>query len=894
MAIKIQGQTVIDNDQNINITGIITAAQFNLPSGLPISETIVSETSPSTAELGAGALWWNSDSTDGSLYILYQDPTGPNGDPGGKYWVEAAPAPDSIGFSGSHTGDSTFTGDMTVTGTVDAGLVNVDRVNVVNTTETGSDIVHTINSGSSLITTQRSKADGSLQIGSIDGNSDTANIELNADGSASFADTRINLNLDGSIDTYRSSGDANSDLQAWQSDIGGTKFVKARIKADGSATFAANVEARNFEGRRPGTNLDVFAGYAGTTLTSQINANGSASFAAGALAIASTGNLSVNRTAGTNDVFNGRLNGSTTTTINADGSAEFAGNVFGNRIFARSDTDVDTLVVGKKTGTSIEQGAAIIKNDGSAEFGGSKFKISAVGELEMGPWASGTSSKIVPGAISVRSDDTSTGAYVWRSFKDGATNSDITSLITPDGSAYFASNVGIGTTSPLDALHVSTGNNNDSGEKTIAIGGTINNARSASITKDTSTPYDLKIVSSRDNSFGTAITFETNTGNERMRIDSSGELRHTPGGGTSSTYIKGNVENTTDYVFKAFRDGAFSTALAFQTQVSGAGSERMRIDTSGNVGIGQSSPAQLLHLTSTGSNAFVQFSDSGSGGSAAQARIGSNGNDLVVLNNTSSNAATERVRITSAGRVSIPNTGGYPSVSGHTFEPYGLAMHATQNDTCLLLNRQAADGTLVQFRHASATEGTISVSGGTVSYNGGHLSRWSQLPGGAERTEILRGSVLSNIDEMCEWSYEAKPAVLWEEGDGMPEGVSAGDIRIAAQEAGTENNEQLNRMKVSDVEGDKNVSGVFQSWDDDDDTYTNDFYCAMTGDFVIRIAQGTTVARGDLLMSAGDGTAKPQDDDIVRSKTIAKVTSTTVSATYSDGSYCVPCVLMAC
>jgi hypothetical protein len=69
---------------------------------------------------------------------------------------------------------------------------------------------------------------------------------------------------------------------------------------------------------------------------------------------------------------------------------------------------------------------------------------------------------------------------------------------------------------------------------------------------------------------------------------------------------------------------------------------------------------------------------------------------------------------------------------------------------------------------------------------------------------------------------------------------------------------------------------------------------AMTGDMVIRIAQGTTVARGDLLMSAGDGTAKTQGDDIVRSKTIAKVTSTNVSHTYDDGTYLVPCVLMAC
>ena len=94
--------------------------------------------------------------------------------------------------------------------------------------------------------------------------------------------------------------------------------------------------------------------------------------------------------------------------------------------------------------------------------------------------------------------------------------------------------------------------------------------------------------------------------------------------------------------------------------------------------------------------------------------------------------------------------------------------------------------------------------------------------------------------------------------------------------------------------GDANVAGVFVNWDDEDPDYTADMNVAMTGDMVIRIAQGTTVARGDLLMSAGDGTAKPQGDDIVRSKTIAKVTSTTVSHTYDDGTYLVPCVLMAC
>ena len=230
---------------------------------------------------------------------------------------------------------------------------------------------------------------------------------------------------------------------------------------------------------------------------------------------------------------------------------------------------------------------------------------------------------------------------------------------------------------------------------------------------------------------------------------------------------------------------------------------------------------------------------------------------------------TERMRIKNNGDVSCgaaAHLDGFSitssSATGSRFASTGTAVHFASGTSALVLSRQTNDGTIVSLRQAGSGEGSISVSGSTVSYNGGHLSRWSQLTGGAERTEILRGSVLSNLDEMCEW--------------------------------GDEDNEQLNRMKVSDVEGDVNVSGVFQSWDDDDDTYTNDFFCAMTGDFIIRIAQGTTVARGDLLMSAGDGTAKPQDDDIVRSKTIAKVTSTTVSTTYADGSYCVPCVLMAC
>ena len=226
------------------------------------------------------------------------------------------------------------------------------------------------------------------------------------------------------------------------------------------------------------------------------------------------------------------------------------------------------------------------------------------------------------------------------------------------------------------------------------------------------------------------------------------------------------------------------------------------------------------------------------------------------------------------------------------------------------INRRSSDGALVNFRQNGSTEGSISVSGSTVSINGGHLSRWSQIKGlsttdKSARPTIYQGTVMSNLDDLCVWSHAEvlyDEDVLYtrdEEEEGLiPSGKSVGDVKIAKgtveREAYTEENQQLNMTKVSDTEGDKDVAGVFWTWDDEDDEIVNDFFVAMTGDLVIRVAASTTVARGDLLVSAGDGTAKPQTDDIIRSSTIAKIISTNHTATYADGSKAYPCVLMAC
>ena len=107
-------------------------------------------------------------------------------------------------------------------------------------------------------------------------------------------------------------------------------------------------------------------------------------------------------------------------------------------------------------------------------------------------------------------------------------------------------------------------------------------------------------------------------------------------------------------------------------------------------------------------------------------------------------------------------------------------------------------------------------------------------------------------------------------------------------------------VKVSDTVGSKAVFGVFNAWEEEDvveressnlEYAWNDLDVAAVGNYFIRMQSGQTPAVGDYVESAGDGTAKVQSDDILRSKTIAKITSTTKQKTYSDGSFLVTCTL---
>ena len=386
-------------------------------------------------------------------------------------------------------------------------------------------------------------------------------------------------------------------------------------------------------------------------------------------------------------------------------------------------------------------------------------------------------------------------------------------------------------------------------------------------------------------------------------------------------------------------DGNFAGAMLFHTRANGGSiTERARITSGGLLLVG------TTNATGFGGHAFIASQTVGSLTSIGLA-ISDNVNGTMrfanqsgvnVINFDASNLAfqsggttpTERARITSDGNLLVGKTAANTVNAGAEMRADGLGAFTRASDPPLIVNRLTNDGTLVSLQQASVEEGTISVSGATVSYNGFSGGHWTQLPEGrGHNPDILRGTVMSTIGEMCEWksvvwdeviehpavpAVEAKEEVLDEEGNVIEPAVEAvegkdawtetinkrdsylGQLPIGAtfEEDGftktvvDDGNERLPKVKISDVVGDKAVYGVFQTWDE-----VQDMLVTSLGAFVVRIASGVTVQIGDLLESNGDGCAKVQDDDVIRSKTIAKVTSTTPTATYADGSYTVPAVI---
>jgi hypothetical protein len=379
---------------------------------------------------------------------------------------------------------------------------------------------------------------------------------------------------------------------------------------------------------------------------------------------------------------------------------------------------------------------------------------------------------------------------------------------------------------------------------------------------------------------GDAIGFSTG-GSERARVDNNGTLligKTTPANSAAAGDIQGAGAGAVNYELRSDSAGIqFGTTSGHYLAFRANNSERVRLDTDG----------RFMHRTTTTTVAA------------------SNGTGVVIGDNSAGSSYAGVIQASAAGNAS------------------------------LFLNRGSDDGAIAVFKQAGTDEGSISVSGSTVAYNTFTGAHWSRLTDNSKPT-ILKGTIVETIDEMCDWyqvefttqeeeKYEED--VLYTEEDPLPDGKNIGDVKYAKGDVKTEkvitkNNIALpsgksdgdtisytfngvtyddavvkkeadnkhTKCKISDTEDSKRVYGVHMAWDNEDDV-VNDMYVASVGTHVVRINKDITVQAGDLLSSNGDGTAKVQDDDIIRSKTIGKVLTNIKQETYDDGSYTVPCAL---
>jgi len=217
--------------------------------------------------------------------------------------------------------------------------------------------------------------------------------------------------------------------------------------------------------------------------------------------------------------------------------------------------------------------------------------------------------------------------------------------------------LGVGA-SPAAKLHVSNGATVDSGLFTgLMIGGATASARSASIIKDTSTPYNL-IVSVQDFTGGTTGSFIVRNGStDQFRIDSSGNVGV---GVTPSTWWSG---------FKAY-ESSNAVALLAQTNVpfshlvtnAYAGVPNWLYKVSGNYALRYAQDGTTgihsWHNSAVGANANDPFT-------FTQAMtLDASGNLLV--GTTSSSNTTQGFKILSTGRFyGVMATGGY-AIMNHT------------------------------------------------------------------------------------------------------------------------------------------------------------------------------------------------------------------------------------
>ena len=157
-------------------------------------------------------------------------------------------------------------------------------------------------------------------------------------------------------------------------------------------------------------------------------------------------------------------------------------------------------------------------------------------------------------------------------------------------------------------------------------------------------------------------------------------------------------------------------------KIGGSQAEAMRIDSSGNVGIGVSSPQTNLHVSSTGDTA-VQITKQGSVAARVKTVAGA-----LTFGVDGANGDTERMRIDSSGNLLVGDASATFNDTAKTVIRPSSDDWSIKSAVVHSFNRTGSDGDILEFyRTSSAKVGSIGVEGGNNLYIGSSQTNHSGL-----------------------------------------------------------------------------------------------------------------------------------------------------------------------
>jgi hypothetical protein len=287
--------------------------------------------------------------------------------------------------------------------------------------------------------------------------------------------------------------------------------------------------------------------------------------------------------------------------------------------------------------------------------------------------------------------------------------------------------VGVGTASPASQLEVN-------GEVRVTRSGV--SGQYAKISSAGGECYvDTQNALSADNLPLIFRQYNTSTNAERMRLDASGNL----GIGTASPQTRVQIATTAantlslvnnssnisrlvfsenarpDFTFSYIEgDGRSTGYLAFRTNDT----ERMRLDASGNLGIGTTSPPAFTNFTTLGINNTTGSILNLAAGGTNYGRFQASSSEVGLYQLTANplvfyTSNTERMRIDSSGNLLIGGTNTVPYLDTTGTGTAAISknrLFMSSDSDCGAFNRIGSNGAIYGFYRSGSIVGSISVT----------------------------------------------------------------------------------------------------------------------------------------------------------------------------------------